>query len=87
MIALQPLCSMGYNPCKADPDVLFQDGGTHNEYVDDLMVKGQNLEVFIEALTTKYKYKLKGVASPSYHLGEGLFRDPRNFIMGSTFLL
>ena len=74
------LRSMGYNPCKADPDVWMKDCGTHYEYVcvyvDDLMVIGKNPEVFMEALTTKYKYKLKGVGSPSYHLGGDFFRDP-----------
>ena len=59
---------------------MVKDCGTHYEYVcvyvDDLMVIGKNPEVFMEALTTKYKYKLKGVGSPFYHLGGDFFRDP-----------
>ena len=53
------LRSMGYNPCKADPNIWLKDCETHYEYdcvyVADLMVIGQNPELFMQALTPKYK--------------------------------
>jgi Reverse transcriptase (RNA-dependent DNA polymerase) len=74
------LREMGYFPCKADPDVWMKDCITHYEYVcvyvDDLMVIGKNPKDFLDTLTEKYHYQLKGVGKPSYHLGGDFFRDP-----------
>jgi hypothetical protein len=73
------LRDLGYFPCRADPDVWIKDCDSHYEYVcvyvDDLMVIGKNPQAFFDALTSKYKYKLKGVGNPSYHLGGDFYRD------------
>jgi hypothetical protein len=73
------LRDMGYFQCKADPDLWILDGNTHYEYVlvyvDDLMCIGKNPQQFFDALINKYHFKLKGVGTPTYHLGGDFFRD------------
>jgi hypothetical protein len=71
---------MGYFQCKADHDLCIKDCDTHYEYVlvyvDDIMCIGSHPEVFFQALTKTYYFKLKGVGTPSYHLRGDFFRDP-----------
>jgi hypothetical protein len=73
------LRNMGYKPCMADPDVWLKDCGQHYEYVcvyvDDIMMFGKNPIDFFNSLTRDYQYKLKGVGSPTYHLGGDFSRD------------
>jgi hypothetical protein len=45
-------------------------------YVDDLMVMMKEPQKFFDELEIKYKYKLKGVGEPAYHLGGNFTRDP-----------
>jgi hypothetical protein len=70
---------MGYLQCKADPDLWIKDCDTHYEYVlvyvDDLMCIVSHPEHFFQAFIKTYNFKLKGVGTPSYHLGE-CFCDP-----------
>jgi hypothetical protein len=70
---------MGYFQSKADPDLWIIDCDTHYEYVliyvDDLMCIGRNPQAFYDALINTYHFKLKGVGSPSFHLGGDFFRD------------
>ena len=40
------------------------------------MVMMNNPQSFFDELENKYKYKLKGVDEPSYHLGGNFSRDP-----------
>ena len=74
------LREMGFMPCKSDPDLWMRDAGDVYEYVcvyvDDLMAIMKNHQEFFDTLTEKYKYKLKGVGDPSYHLGGDFFCDP-----------
>ncbi|MEL7079570.1 MAG: reverse transcriptase domain-containing protein, partial [Cyanobacteria bacterium J06582_2] len=71
---------MGFTQCKADADVWMRDAGNVWEYVcvyvDDLYAIMKEPQLFFDELTTKYKYKLKGVGKPTYHLGGDFFRDP-----------
>jgi hypothetical protein len=71
---------MEYFQCKADPDLWIKDCQTHYEYVlvyvDDLMCIGKNPQSFFDDLINQYNFKLKGVGTPSYHLGGDFFRDP-----------
>ena len=73
------LRDMEYFQCKADPDLWIKDCGTHYEYVlvyvDDLMCIGKNPQEFFDAMIHQYNFKLKGVGTPSYHLGGDFFRD------------
>jgi len=58
----------------------MRDAGDHYEYVcvyvDDLLAIMKEPEKFFKTLTETYKYKLKGVEAPQYHLGGNYFRDP-----------
>ena len=71
---------MGFHPCKADPDVWMKDCTTHYEYVlvyvDDLMFIGKKPQEFFDSLKDEHGFNLKGVGTPSYHLGGDFFRDP-----------
>jgi hypothetical protein len=73
------LRDMNFTPSYADPDVWMRDAGDHWEYlavyVDDLMAIMKDPDEFFKVLTTKYKYKLKGVGAPKYHLGGDFYRD------------
>jgi len=45
-------------------------------YVDDLLVAMKDPKSFMDILqSAPYKYKLKGVEEPKYHLGADFFRD------------
>ena len=76
------LRSMGWNPTLADPDVWYkvaQDGSCYEYvcvYVDDLMAIMMDPENFYKELEEQFKYKLKGVGQPEYHLGGNFGRDP-----------
>ena len=70
---------MGYQVCKADPDVWMKDCDTRYEYVcvyvDDIMMFGKDPQAFFDDLTHIYNYQLKGVGPPLYYLGGDFFRD------------
>ena len=70
---------MRFKPSLADPDVWMRDAGDHWEYlavyVDDLMAIMKDPDEFFAVLINKYKYKLKGVGPPKYHLGGDFYRD------------
>ena len=71
---------MGFMPCLNEQDLWMRDAGTHWEYVcvyvDDLLVIMGDPAEFFKILNTKYKYQLKGVEEPNYHLGGNYSRDP-----------
>ena len=73
------LRDMGFQISKADPDVWMKFNGEVWEYiavyVDDLCIAAKNPQEICDTLTQKYKFKLKGVGSLSFHLGCNFFRD------------
>ena len=82
------LRDMGYFQCKADPDVWMKDMGTHYNYVlvyvDDLMHISNNAKEFFEILEKVYKFHLKGVGPPEYHLGGDFTRDKDGTLVWGT---
>jgi Reverse transcriptase (RNA-dependent DNA polymerase) len=70
----------GFTASLADPDLWMRDADDCYEYVcvyvDDLLSLLKNADKFYEILRTKYKFKLKGVGPPEYHLGGDFGRDP-----------
>ena len=82
------LTDMGFRPSYADPDLWIRDAGDCYEYVcvyvDDLMAILKNPQEFFDLLTTKYKYLLKGVGDPEYHLGGNFGRDPDGTLFWSA---
>ena len=71
------LNDMGFKQCINEPDLWYQDAQIHYEYVcvyvDDLMAIMLFPAAFFDILRTKYKYKLKGMEEPKYHLGGSFF--------------
>ena len=74
------LRDLGFTPCRNEADLWMRDKGDHYEYVcvyvDDLMAIMKNPEEFFKTLQETYKYKLKGVGEPEYHLGGNYFCNP-----------
>ena len=74
------LRSLGFTPSYADPDVWLRDAGDCYEYVvvyvDDILTALKDPDPFYKALKSDpWKYKLKNVEEPRYHLGGDFFRD------------
>ena len=74
------LRQLGFKPTYADPDVWYRDAGDCYEYVvvyvDDIMTALKNPKEFYDKLSkAPFKYKLKNVEEPTYHLGGDFFRD------------
>ena len=74
------LRDMGFRPSFADPDLWLREQEDHYEYlcvyVDDIMFISKQPQAFFDTLVSKYKYILKGVGQPEYHLGGNFGRDP-----------
>ena len=74
------LIKMGCKPTLADPDLWYRDAGDHYEYicvyVDDLMCIHKHARAFFDESVKVHGYILKGVDTPSYHLGGTFGRDP-----------
>ena len=70
---------MGFFSCKAEPDIWMRKSGDLWEYVavyvDDLAFVVRDPKSFVNTMTRKYNYKLKGTGSISFHLGCDFFRD------------
>jgi Reverse transcriptase (RNA-dependent DNA polymerase) len=69
---------LGFQACKADPDVWMRpgvkgDGYCYYEYVlmyvDDCRIVSHDPQKIINSLTEEYKYKLKDVGEPKQYLG------------------
>ena len=79
------MSALGWFPSKADPNVWMKDLGDHWEYlctwVDDLLYADNNGEQFYQDLRNA-GYKLKGVGTPTYHLGGDFKRvtDPEEVL-------
>jgi len=69
----------GFFLCKAEPDVWMRDLGNHYEYVvvyvDDLAFAMRNPQSFVDVLSSKYRFKLKGTGPIEFHLGCDFERD------------
>ena len=88
------LRQLDFAQCKADPSIwmrLSKDKKSYEyiaTYVDDLLLAMQQPEEVIEALTNRFKFKLKGTGPVAFHLGIEYFRDetgtlcmsPRRFV-------
>lgn len=74
------LLAEGWKPSYCDSDLWIKDAGDSYDYlciwVDDLMCIAGDPAVFFNMLKDKYKFKLKGVGHPEYHLGGDFGRDP-----------
>ena len=75
------LREMSFSPCRAEPDIWMRPSkdGTKYEYVaayvDDLALALEKPQEFLDTLTGKYNFKLKGSGPISFHLGMDFGRD------------
>ena len=73
------LHEMGFTPSKAEPEIWMRKCDDHYEYigvyVDDLAIVSHSPQTIVDTLTEKYKFKLKGTGTISFHLGCNYFRD------------
>ena len=64
---------MGFEPTKADSDLLIKDCGTHYEYiciwVDDAIVSSKHPSALLDEFIISAQYILKGIGAPRYYLG------------------
>ena len=68
-----------FKPIKINPDLWLRLAGNCYEYIcvyiNDLLVIMKEPQKFFNNLKTKYKYKLKGVGDPQYHVGGDFGQD------------
>jgi len=73
------LKELGFVPCKTDNDIWLRENNGLYEYiavyVDDLALVMRNPKGFVELLSKKYRFKFKGTAPISYHLGMDFVRE------------
>ena len=78
----QCLREMGFEPCKAEPEIWMQRVDNLYEYiavyVDDLCVSSKDPKAITDALTEQYGFKLKGTGPINYHLRMTFCRNGRN---------
>ncbi|GAX27530.1 hypothetical protein FisN_UnNu102, partial [Fistulifera solaris] len=74
------LRELGFQSCKAEPDIWLRPSGDVYEYVavyvDDLALAMKDPDAFVKILTDKYNFKLKGTGPITFHLGMDFSRDP-----------
>ena len=73
------LQDMGFQPCKAEPDIWMWHNGNVYEYigiyVDDVAAAAKNPKAITDLLQDKYQFKLKGTGPINFHLGCDFIRD------------
>jgi hypothetical protein len=73
------LRKMGFEPCKAEPDIWMRRRGEFYEYVgvyvDDLAIVSKDPGAIVKTLQDEYKFKLKGTGTIAFHLGCNFGRD------------
>jgi hypothetical protein len=71
--------SIGFAPCKMEPDIWMRRNDDIYEYVavyvDDLAFAMKDPDELVQLLVGKHKFKLKGTGSIAFHLGCDFFRD------------
>ena len=75
------LRDLGFEPCKAEPDIWLHRNGDVYEYVatyvDDLALALKDPHAFVTILAEVYGFKLKGTGKISFHLGMDFFCDEK----------
>jgi hypothetical protein len=73
------LRDLGFQPCKAEPDIWMRKNGDRYEYiavyVDDLGLVVLDPQGFCDILKEKYNFKLKGTGPIKFHLGMDFYRE------------
>ena len=78
----QCLREMGFEPCKAEPDIWMRRVDNLYEYiavyVDDLCISSKDPKAITDMLTEQYGFKLKGTGLIDYHLSMTFCQNDRN---------
>jgi hypothetical protein len=78
----QCLREMGFEPCKAEPDIWMHQVENLYEYiavyVDDLCISSKDPKAITDTLTEQYGFKLKGTRPIDYHLGMTFRQNDHN---------
>ena len=73
------MCTEGFFPCRAEPDIWMRPADGHYEYVavyvDDIAFAVNKSQEFVAQLSNKHNFKLKGTGPIDYHLGANFSRD------------
>ena len=78
---LKSIKSLGFTPCKADPDVYMPpavhiDGDPYNKYmvcyVDDILVCSEKLDIITKAIEGRFRLKDGTVDVPTFYLSENI---------------
>ena len=73
------LRQIGFQPCKAEPDIWMRRNNDVYKYVavyvDDLTIVAKDPNKFVDDLKNTYGFKLKGTGPIQYHLGTDFYRD------------
>ena len=74
------LISLGFQPCKAEPDIWLRQNGDVYEYiavyVDDMLLALKDPKAFVTQLQSPpFNFKLKGTGPIEFHLGINFQRD------------
>ena len=73
------LRDLGFQPCKAEPDIWIRQNGDIYEYVavyvDDTAFAVKEPQEFAKILMETYKFKLKGTGPITFHLGMDIQRE------------
>ena len=73
------LRDMGFQPCRAEPDVWMRKNGESYEYVathvDDLAFAMKDPQSFVDTLKNRHGFQLKGTGPITCHLGANFERD------------
>ena len=81
ILSAEVLREMSFSPCRAEPDIWMRpskDGAKYEYvavYVGDLALALENPQEFLDTLTGKYNFKLKGSGPITFHLGMDFGRD------------
>jgi hypothetical protein len=78
----QCLREMGFEPCKAKPDIWMRRVDNLYEYIavyiDDLCISSKDSKAITDMLTEQYGFKLKGTGLIDYHLGMTFHQNDHN---------
>jgi hypothetical protein len=74
----------GFQPSKGEPDIWMREANGLYEYVavyiDDLAFGMRDPQKFVDTLTERYQFKLKGTGPLEFHLGCNFYRNKRGVL-------
>ena len=73
------MCTKGFTPCRAEPNIWLHPADDHCEHVtvhvDNLAFAVDKHQEFVTTLCDKHNFKLKGTGPITCHLGASFIQD------------